>query len=157
MISTLREKLRIARLRSASYTIKPVWMLVSGSRQHVVIDSLNLHDLIIYCLSRGIFSQLSTSSYDVSHVRGTGVGHPQILIDWPLITTSISATLSLWHSNVIFMTWQCNIFDIVMWNFHIAMTYFSLNKGILPWSVSHCYVKIHIAMSKFTLLCQNFA
>jgi hypothetical protein len=55
---------------------------------------------------------------------------------------SISATLSLRHCNVIFTTWQCDICDIVMSNYHIAMSYFSLNK----WYTS---------LKSFTRACQN--
>jgi len=68
------------------------------------------------------------------------------------------------------MTWQCDIFDIVMWNFHIAMSYFSLNKWYTSLKrftcacqnaqcyvkISHCYVKIsHSYVKEMTLLCES--
>jgi hypothetical protein len=76
---------------------------------------------------------------------------------------SISATLSLRHCNVIFMTWQCDICDIVMSNYHIAMSYFSLNKWYTSLKRftcacqnSHGYVKIQIVMSNFDRAMSNF-
>ena len=83
----------------------------------------------------------------------------QAWIVWPYpgphhtIPASVSATLSLWHSYVIFMTWKCEKNDIVTWNSHIAMSHFSLNKWYTSLKrftcaceLSHSYVKFHIAI-----------
>jgi hypothetical protein len=56
--------------------------------------------------------------------------------------TSVSVIMSVWHSNVIFMTWQCDKFDIVTWNSHIAMSNFSL-------------IKWYTSVKRFTCACQN--
>ncbi len=68
--------------------------------------------------------------------------------------TSVSVIMSLWHSNVSFMTWQCDKFDIVMLHSDLPMSYFSLNKRYTSLKrftcacqIWHDYVKFHIALS----------
>jgi hypothetical protein len=70
-----------------------------------------------------------------------------------IYSASISVIMSVWHCNVTFMTWQCEKYDIVTWDSHIAMSHFSLIKWYTSLKrftcacqISHSYGKFRIAM-----------